>query len=198
MAVAANALTSLTTAKDHLGITDASQDTRVERWIDTASQMIEKATDRVLYSKSHTEVQDGRGSKSILLRQYPVTAITSLHIDSQGTFDANSLIAAADYAQRDEDELVLRSSTFKRGLQNIQIVYTAGFSTIPADLENACLELIEFMYDRRGDRRVGVASKSKRDENITFITKIPEFIMQMIEPYIRVEFAAANVPVENT
>lgn len=197
MALNSNALTDLATVKDDLGISKTDYDSILERMINAASQSIEKYLDRVVKEATYTEFQDGRASNKILLKEYPVSSITSLHIDNDGDFDANALIDSGDYSIDSESMLLLRHRTFTKGYQNIKVVYVAGYSTVPSDIEHACIEYVNYLYVRRSDRRVGVKSKSKGGENITFVEGIPELIAQMLLPYKRNEFPSSNSPVLN-
>lgn len=194
MALKANALVSLATVKDHLDIPvgNTDQDSRLERMIDSASNLIERYVDRSLVKQSYTERQNGTGTKTLMLRNYPADKPTSLHIGENGVFEATHLIDTADYSLFGTDEIVLHTGLFTRGTNNIKIIYEAGFSPMESDLENACIELVEFLYERKSDRRVGLKAKSKNGETISFVQGIPEFIANELEPYVRFEFANSN------
>lgn len=198
MALNANALTTLANVKEQLDIADASQDSLLERLINTASQLIEKYTDRVLVQDTYTEFYFGRGSNQLMLRNYPAEKPTDLRIDNNAVFDVSAVIDTDDY-DIDNGSMVSYVGSFPRASSrhNIKIVYLGGFATIPSDLEHASIELVEFLYERSSDRRIGVTSKSKRDETISFVQGIPEFIALMLDPYVRHEFPNSDSPVRN-
>jgi hypothetical protein len=199
MALNANALVSLATTKDHMEIPSAntSQDIRLERLINTASTMIENQCSRKLKQTTVTEYQDGRGSDRILLREYPASKPSALYIDNDWAWGADTLIDSTSYDILNDSEVILASGLyFRSGRRNIKITYQAGFSTIPDDLVQAALMLVEYMYAATNDRRIGVSSKSKNGEQVYFKDGIPQFVLAMLEPYERCDFPL-NVSGEN-
>lgn len=200
MTLNANALTTLAAAKDFLEIptADTSQDAKVERFINAASSAIENYCSRKFKSQTFTEYHDGRQSNSILLQQYPATKPTVVAIDGTWAFDSTSELNSNDYDVLENGWLTLRSSVFPRGNRNIKVTYVAGYSTIPSDVSEACLMLVEYFYMHRNDRRSGVKSKSKNGENISYMETIPANITMLLSPYIRTDFPHGDAVVENT
>ena len=211
MALKANALTDLATAKTHLEIpgADTTQDAKVERFINTASDFFEQYTGRKFITQTHTEYQDGRSTNRIMLRHWPITGGPAdgntkpeLSIDSKSVFDATSIVDPDNYFVDSEStfELVLvgcssSGSTFPRGTRNIKVVYEAGYGTVgagdlPSDLVNACLDYVLWLYDRQNDRRIGRTNKSKGDENVSYEVSIPKSILDVLDNnYKRIDFA---------
>ena len=65
--------------------------------------------------------------------------------------------------------LVLIGYGFNRGMANVMVSYTAGFATVPLEIEQACIELIAFRY--REAQRVGMSSKGMLGETTSFIVR---------------------------
>lgn len=210
MALKANALTDLATAKTHLEIpsADTTQDAKVERFVNTASMWIENYCGRKLVTQTHTEYQDGRLSNRIMLRQWPITGGPAdsatkpeVSIDSRSVFGVDSVMEVTNYYVDSEStfEIALVGCSgggrFPRGTRNIKIVYEAGLGTvvgddIPDDLVNACLDYVLWLYDRQNDRRIGRTNKSKGDENVTYETSVPQSILDVLdENYKRIDHA---------
>lgn len=182
-----NALISLAEAKSHLNIpvADTSQDTRVEDFIDAASQHIETATQRIIYQKTHTHYFDGKNQSRILLREYPASKPTSVNVDYCWTFGPDTEIASTMFDQ-DNDIFVIHKNVFPLGNRNVKITYVAGYSPIPDDLKQACKMLVELFYSSRNDKRLGVESKSKAGETLSFEMKeLPVALSNLIIPYSR-------------
>lgn len=218
MALKANALTDLATAKIHLDIPalDTGQDSKVERFINTASQWIESYCGRKFITQTHTEYQDGRLSNRIMLREWPITGGPAdgatkpeLSIDSRSVFGTDSLVDVSTYFVDSEStfEIALVGCTsggrFPRGTRNIKIIYEAGLGTVvgddlPADLVNACLDYVLWLYDRQNDRRIGRTNKSKGDENVTYETSVPKSIIDTLEENYRRIDHAPPVGVQNS
>lgn len=210
MAIAANALTLLTTAKEHLEIPSATLtfDSTIERLINVASNLIARKTKRILVDTTHTAYFDGRASNRILLREYPVQSITTIKVDSESIFPTSSAIDASEYAIVDRETTVLRvnGGIWSKGYRNIEIIYAAGIgvvdtgggtNTFPPELEQATLDYVLWLYDVNNDRRIGRTSKSKGGESVEYEQIIPQSIMDQIDPYIRFEFPEADVAVRN-
>lgn len=201
--LATYALTTLARARQQLKVpvatVDADLDDIITRFINVASFNIEKWTDRQLLTRAQTDYQDGRKQNRIVLKQWPVTSITSVYDDPESTF-TDGLIAATDYAIDEQIGVVLLNGLqFTKGTRNIQVIYVAGYLTtdeVP-DLEEACLQLVTFYFDKRSDEAVQVETKNKNNETTRYLQKIPEYIQDMIRPYKRYEFPGANAPVEN-
>lgn len=200
MALNANALTTLALAKTFLKIPalDVTQDAMVELCINASSQYIEGATDRKLKSQSYTELRHGRQNNILLLRQYPITAISELMIDSAGEFvDLSLVIDSDDYAISDDQNSILYRGLFPNGYNNVRIKYTAGFATVPSDLEMACLWLVHFYYRIREGQDIGRSSKAKMDESTTILQSAPQDVLDTIQRYKRFEMPSIDAPILN-
>lgn len=200
MALNANALTTLAFAKTYLKIPalETSQDSIVEFWINTSSQEIESSTNRKLKSQSITEYQHGRNGNIILLKEWPITSVTSLYIDSSADFGSDTLIDSDGYRISDDlNSIVLLNQMFPNGFNNIKIVYTAGYSSVPSDLENACLWLVSYYHKMRETGDIGRTSKGKGDESTTILQNAPQNVKDAINRYKRMEIPNLNAPVRN-
>jgi hypothetical protein len=133
-------LTSATTYPDATIIAkEAAIRARFERIIGVA-----------LTSTTSTEYYDGDGSNTLELRHHmpwadptpsavTVTSITVIATDDTETaFTADELSDVVKYP----GELTRRSGTFTRGVRNIKVVYTHGYTTCPDDIKNAALQAL--------------------------------------------------------
>lgn len=196
----ANALTTLEAAKDYLDILpgDTDQDDRVKRMINAASQRIEKITNRKLKLQTVTEYQDGRANSKLVLRQWPAQKPSVVNLDPSWVYDSENDLPTTDYDVEQDQFLVRKSGYFPKGVRNVKIIYQAGYTEVPSDLEEACLMMVQWLDAMRTDRRVGTKSKSKAGENISFTDDVPPMIMSFIEPYIRIEFPESEQSIRNT
>ena len=198
-------LTTLTRVLDHLDAPSdgGTEDARLERIITRASQRIATFCDRKFITETHTEFQHGRRSDTIMLKHFPASKPSELYIDQSSQFAADTLVPAEDYEIIDDSLVILLNGRyFRKGKRSIKVVYEAGYGTaaldtIPFDLEDGCIQLVDFMYGMVGDRRIGQIQKSKSGENVTFVQGMPDFVVEAIMPYKRLEFAGSNAPVEN-
>lgn len=134
-------LTSLTEARRHPAL--ASIDgTFLTNLLTAASNSIEGYCDRVFLSTEYDEVRDGDGLYNIFVKNLPLTTLSSIDIvDSAGTstnyadtyFDYNGNTGKIRYAPGQD------AVQFQDGFQNITIHYIGGYSTIPMDVQQACI-----------------------------------------------------------
>ncbi|MGF7131915.1 hypothetical protein P3T40_003398 [Paraburkholderia sp. EB58] len=112
-----------------------SDQAMVRRLISAASRAVLGYLNRAsLVSKTYTEVRDGTGQSSMMLRQWPVTSYTSLTIEST---PVPASPPPAQYGWRvatwdgelpgAPSILSFVSGYLRRGAQNITHVYTAGY-----------------------------------------------------------------------
>lgn len=105
--------------------------------IEGLSVLFESLTDRVFSSTAYTEYHDGDGTAEIIVENYPMISVTSLHIDGAREFGATTLVAAADYSVYLSDGLInLHGYVTVRGSKTIKLIYVAGYATIPADIDD--------------------------------------------------------------
>jgi hypothetical protein len=134
---------------------------------------------RVIESASVTETRDGNDKAQMKLRESPVTAITSLTIDGQA-IPARSSVTGSGYVFTSSGLVKLVGYTLSRGVQNIVIVYTAGYATVPNDIKQALQETGAFIYLNR--ERLGEISKNiegavvqyVRDETLPMFRRVVE------------------------
>lgn len=196
------ALTSLETAKEHLGIPGATTtfDDLIKRFINEATGRIETYCDRKLKQRtSITEIQDGFANDRILLDQWPATKPSELWIDGTGEFtDTTKKLAADQYAldmsARGEGigVVLTKGCFFPRGIKNIKAIYDGGYATVPAELEGACLWTVQFFYDMRTERTVGLETKGKNQENTTYREDLPAIVLKTLDSYKRTEWPTGD------
>lgn len=167
------ALVTVQQVKDYYGITgaDHTEDALVSTLIDRISYMFATATDTVFASATYTHQLDGNGRSALYLPNYPITSITSIYTNSDWDFtDSEDLIDSADYRIDDGCRFVqLIDDVFPAGVMNVQIIYVAGYATIPADIEQACIEEVVRRLKHRKD--FDITSKTQPDGSVSYVQK---------------------------
>ena len=193
-----NALISLETAKQWLGISNdnTDHDFKVEMFINSASEKIEKFLNRKLVKKTRTDFHDGNRNTRIMLAHFPVSAVTSVH--QSGTWEFVDAIDSDNYTFSEDGALTFKGVLLSRGNSNIKVVYESGFVTpnsplqtgeaLPSSISMACIELVKWLYNIDTDERYGVKSRSKQGQNTSYYMGIPAEITAMIEEYKVMEF----------
>lgn len=158
-------LTTLTDVKLWLNITSDTSDAILTKLIAGASSFIEGWLSRPLASAAYTERYNGTGAYAMLLNNYPITAVSSLVIDG-ATVPAAASSTGNGYLFDTGGLYLVGPYCFTRGRQNITITYTAGYATIPANIQQACFELVSKKYKERD--RIGQNSKTLAAEIVSF------------------------------
>lgn len=196
----ANALTTLANFKIHMSMqpTASLDDNKMIMYINAASQKIETWCNRILISQSYTELKSGRRQNYLLPDQYPVTAISEIRLDNNRQWTLpQSLLDPTTYTLSDFGQTIQWDGIFPGGYNNIRIIYTAGYVTIPADLELGCIWLAEWYYRNQQRADMGKTTMSKGDESIGILSKTPDMILETLVQYKRSEFINAESPVRN-
>lgn len=148
-------LCALADVQTYLGDSAASSGSVLSALITNASAMIEQYCNRVFAQASYTETRNGRNTETLYMRQQPIMSVQSLTIDGI-TVPASTNPKGYGYVF-DDAQLYLRGARgpfgqperFERGAQNIVVQYMAGFQTIPADVAQACIELVADKFAKR-------------------------------------------------
>jgi hypothetical protein len=145
-------------------------DALLTRLITAASQFIQSWLQRQIAVSDWSETRDGNGGQRMAFANFPVSAVLSLSIDgiaippapADGGFGAGYVFSPT--------ELALRGYVFSRRAQNVVVTYTAGYPSVPADIAQACIELVAQRYRER--TRIGEVSKAMMSgETVTFSQK---------------------------
>lgn len=162
------ALVTLDNAKDFLGITDSSKDDLLEILINQATDYIENECNRRFESTVYTEQEySGRGIKTIQLDEFPVITFTLLEVNNNTDNTDNwSEIDTDNYWVEEDTGILTKTTNYAKGNKNYRATYTAGFTTIPHDLQFACMMLVSETFNKR--KAMGVKSESLGDHSLTF------------------------------
>lgn len=137
-----------------------------------------------LLSTSRTEYFDGDNSDTLHVKAYPITAVTSIYVDADRDYGASTEIDSDDYTYYGpEGTIKTDGALFTGGHKSVKVTYTGGYSTIPADLQQAVKELVAFWYKRNTDKRVGVTNVSVGDKSIGYETNVPESVLSIFKRY---------------
>ena len=171
MGIVDYALVSRANLKEVLGIVTSTDDSLLDNIINRATDIIESyCGNRRFKSTDYTNQEyDGTGTYLINARHYPITAVTSYQ-------ENNGTTGTADWDDLQGDDVNYvddgngpgqfhYASGFQRGIRNYRFSYTAGYATIPNDLEEACIQLCVWIYKDRQSK--GLKSESLGEYSYT-------------------------------
>lgn len=131
-------LVTSTVATQYLTDAGLAAPTDLAAIITGASVSMQSYASRVFGSQAYSVTLNGQGGDRVSLPNTPITAVTALSIDGVAV-PASSGPTKAGYVFSDT-QVLLRGYRFCRGVQNVALSYTAGFATIPMDIQRACCE----------------------------------------------------------
>ena len=99
-------LTTLAKVKEYLQITDTDDDTFLTSLISNSSILIKSYCKRDFTSTSYTEYHNGNGTTELVLNNYPVISITSVHDDMGRDYDSTTLLDSADYVYHEKEGIL--------------------------------------------------------------------------------------------
>ena len=178
-----NALTTVADVKESMGIASSvsTYNNLIIRKINQATKLIENYTLRTFQSTVYTnDMYDGNNVDALVLRQRPVTAISkveirdsSLNDNSWDTIDSQLYFCDAGSAQANAGVLSLAFRAVGRW-DRYRITYTAGYTTIPEDLSEACATLAAY-YVNNADGSIAVKEKQEGSRTIQYYEGIKDF-----------------------
>lgn len=129
---------------------------------------------------ARTEYRDGTGTNTVVFKIRPATAVSSVKVGAPGTTRA-TLVLNTEYVW-DERGVYLVASSFARGVQNIELNYSAGYADVPPALRAAVTKMAALRF--RELDRLGQTSKALAGETINFdLEAMPKDVRDTINLY---------------
>ena len=192
---------ALADVKSFLSITDTLSDTTLTSFLNASPLIIEKFCNRVIAQRTVTETMflDDGAVNNLVLAMDPVIALESITLTSDGASVADS---PSNYIVMNRAGTLRRVDGTPITAQQIQVVYTAGYATVPGPIFQATLELVRLQNDARNmpggvasENVEGVGSVTYSASAATYITgptgtKLPPEVAMFLSPYVR-RFAPA-------
>jgi len=176
-------LTTLDRALQWLGLTSDPQDL-VARLITATSQQVETYLGYAVLQQSYTRTFNGHGLKLLFLPDVPLVSVQSLIINGQ-TIPQGSVVGGTQQSgfYHDDVSIGLIGYAFRHGFQNITATYTAGRTSVPADMEQAVINWMKMSWANQSQIGIGVnVTKIKAgtseidfggDGNVTNVNVVP-------------------------
>ena len=187
MAVGEFSLITLDNIKKFMGATGSTSDgdDLLEDLINRVSTLFESYMNRNILLRSYTEYHNGNGAMVLFPKQPKITTVSGIWDDYDWDYLDDDLIDSDNYRIVDENYIVFKNISLNNYTQNIKIIYTAGYSTVPDDLIQACIEEVSRLYKNRN--QIDVLSKTLSDGSVSFVSKgfLPKTTI-MLNKYKRV------------
>lgn len=177
------ALATLANLKSYLGITGVNLDAELTLLLAAASATAEQVMGRQVTPGARTERRHGNGRDMLQLRDEPILSVASLTIDGIPVLNADSNNGVGYLFDRSTLYLV-GGQCFTLGRLNVVVTYDAGYSTVPADLAHAVIEIAAQAFKEKD--WIGYVSKSLGGETVSYLRSgVPESARMTLDFYAR-------------
>lgn len=158
-----------------------SDEALLTRLINAASAFVETWCSRTFTATAYVEPRNGNGQTRVTPNSGPLIAVSSVLIDGT-SIPATSVGATTNGFFVVGKSIYLRGYAFNRGEMNVVLSYTAGFATIPADVQQAVIELVAMRYRERD--RIGMSSVNAGGETTSYVIKdMPPSVATLLTQY---------------
>lgn len=162
--------------------------------ITVASAMVEEHCHRLFTSQTYNILMDGDDTRTLILPTYPVTVLTSIGVIDRTEEEETYLSATyfrftAHGIVKWQPQYGLR---FPNGFNNIRVIYTAGWTTIPETVQQAVCHVIQYLWTTQN---LDMTAKSEQlgdykvvretTEPATYLkAELPGIIRGMLKNYV--------------
>lgn len=187
--------------REYEGITADADNEFITRIIERVTDRFERYCDRQFVDRTYNYSTDPDNAKLdglnnpmnrhlLALPQYPIISVTTVRINEVAYDESTSIYNSGWFIYNAKAGILgLRGYEWLQGARNIELVYTAGYATIPEDLQEACIKQVLWNYKQgKGAHLLGVSGKSLADGNVSlFMTNalLPE-VKEVLNRYRRV------------
>lgn len=158
-----------------------TDDALIQSLVTAASTAFRTLLSRDILSASYSERRDGTGTGTLVLKNFPVTAVQSVTVGP--VLAPLPLTLSVDYIWTPTSIKSLWGA-FPRGVGNIVVDYTAGYTTVPYDIAEKCAKTVALRYKQL--ERLGQTSKSIGGETVQFdVSSMPKDVVELLQNYQR-------------
>jgi len=145
----ATAIITLSDVYEFLSVSGSDDDTLIQNLIDRKTTEFESYCQLdSFFVDDYIEYLDGEGNSFLFVKNFPINSVSEIASDSDWTWGSDTVIDSDDYRIVNKSYIAY-NSYFTIGTQNIKVSYNAGYSVIPADIQEAMVEEVSRIYHRR-------------------------------------------------
>lgn len=166
---------TLEDAKASIGVTGTQNDSDLEQYISAATPVIENIAGPVVVREVTYTVNGGEAHYLLPAR---FTSVVSVEVDG---------VATTGYDAYPRAGIVSPSSgVFTLGAQNVEIVVSVGYETVPANIVLATRELVRFWWQQgRQGNRPGFGNEAPSDPDVSTGYAVPRRVIELLQPDYR-------------
>jgi hypothetical protein len=120
------------------------------------------------------EILDAKKSDMVVPKNSPIVSVQALYFFTRPDGSDGNLIDTDSYHVTPEKIVLQNINTpFRRA--RVRVDYTWGYDGLPDDVKLMVLQAVEAEWRRRGQKSLGVGTRSKKDESISYGAKGMEY-----------------------
>lgn len=196
----ATEIESVSNLKSFLQITSSTHDAKLTTLKAEVEQLVNGycGRDFIVPSTPYTEFYDGDGSQRLIVNQRPIISIASIYIDPSCLFAEASAVPnlnsgspaelISNARQLRAGIVELFSYAFLRGRRSVKITYSAGYATMPTDLQRAVKLICAKWWKSQELLLSGQYQQSVGDKTVTLDADAwPKEALDILQRYRRLE-----------
>jgi len=179
--------------KDLEGISSTKEDTKLDIFVPAVSQLVKTYCGNSIidfYSTNKVETLSvDWGTHIVQLTESPVNTIVSVQERNNPSSDYETL-ASTDYYLDTATDSVMRVSGagykhWHQGPGAVIVTYTAGYETVPADLQLAVADLITYYLrdEHKARQTLSGATRENAESSIRNTPAFPDHIKRVLDLY---------------
>lgn len=163
-------------------------DIDLTRLLNSFSAVFERETRRTIAETDYVYRCDGNGKSELFLPEYPITEVASVIIDGTAIDAAEENEDTGEYSEGwylEDNVLYLEGYTFPRGSRNVRVAYSAGYGTVPDDIQQCIISMVAYQY--RGKGHIGLRSEASSEKTTYFqVDEWPADVLACMDRYRKV------------
>jgi hypothetical protein len=179
--------------KEYEGITSSNEDLRLEKLIPSVSQLVKTYCGNSIvdfFSVDKVETFSLKWHTSFVqLTENPLISVNQVEERVSPSADYVVLDAAEYYLDLETDSVIRISGSVERnwytGPGSVKITYRAGYSSTPADLKLAVIDLVKYYIRDEHKERRSIAGASIENQGVTKLRTgdFPDHIQRVLDLY---------------
>lgn len=194
---------TLAEAKTWLGVTGTTEDAVLGDIIAAVDGAIDNFCDvKFAETTVENEIHDARRSDTLVPKHWPIRSVQAVRIGVNADGTGGSVIPATDYTVS-EEAIRFRHLTMSQQRGYIALDYKHGLDGVPQPVKMAARLSVEGYYRMRARKSVGVVSKAKEGESISYSgawhgqSGLPNEAVALLRDYRLVDFPGGSMATRN-
>lgn len=181
-------LITLAEYKAYAGIASPNQDSEINAIIPKVSALAKSICRRTFvdYVNDAKVERFNGGFKTLLLKEYPVLAVSGVAVSYDYGATFTDLVEFTDYVLDPEEHSIvcISADEFPRLINGYQVTYTGGYESLPEDLKLAVFDLVTYYLRNEMSVRSNKTSGSNSLQ-IEYVntTNLPAHIKRVFDLY---------------